>query len=100
MATANGRSRTQFDWTPPPATRSSIASYIGSFWKLSDRIHSSDISRVRSLTALQALQPRLHLVRRLRWWVAVAAMTAVAISTIVMVSQRAEPTLQQSNSRA
>lgn len=95
MATGKRAFPTQFDWTPPPATRELDRELYRIVLKLLQPDPQQRYQLASEvLIALQALQARLHPVRRLRWWVALAAMTAVAISTIVIVSQRAEPTLQ------
>src|SRR5262249_13119725 len=52
--------------------------------------HASEV-----LAELQALQSRLRpTLRPRRWWLAAAATTAVGITAVVIISRRAEPTLQ------
>jgi len=96
MATGKRAFPTRFDWTAPPATPALHRELYRIVLKLvkpdpQERYQlASDV-----LPALETMQSRLSpTVRRRRWWVAAAGVTAVGISAVVIVSQRAEQTLQ------
>jgi Tol biopolymer transport system component len=95
MATGKRAFPTRFDWTAPPATPELDRELYRVVLKLLQPDphqryqHASEV-----LPALQALQARLRPTVRRRWWFAAAATAAVGITVIVLMSRRAEPTLQ------
>jgi Tol biopolymer transport system component len=96
MATGKRAFPRRFDWTPPPATPELDRELYRIVLKLLQPDPQQRYQLASEVvTALQALQSRLRSpLTRLRVWFAVAAMTAVAVGTIIIVLQRAQPTLQ------
>src|SRR5262245_43293456 len=96
MATGKRAFPTQFDWTAPPATPELDRELYRIVLKLlQPDPHQRYQLASEVLPALQALPSRLRpTVRRRRWWFAAAATAAVGITALVIMSRRAEPTLQ------
>jgi len=96
MATGKRAFPTWLDWTAPPATPDLDRELYRIVLKLlqpEPQLRYQLASEV--LTDLQELEARLRPSKTSwRWWVAAAAAAAVGISATVIVSRRAEPTLQ------